>query len=1128
MAKEPLEVVVRHIRKIADVQMLAEATDGQLVDRFVCEHEESAFAMLLRRHGPMVLGVCRSVLGHREDAEDVFQATFLLLARKARSIRKRESVASWLHGVAYRLAVRAREQRTLRRFYETDACTMRGTNPRVEEAWEELRPLLHEEMDKLPAKYRTALLLYYWEGKTQAEVARQLGCPLGTIQSRLGRGRKLLQERLTQRGLAFSAGSFVAFLIAETASTMIRTPFLDATRNACLQFAMGRSLVSAPVAALVEGGLHAMLWAKLRTALGLLLAAGLVAGAGALAHQVWEAKPSENSQAPEVQTATKRIHGEKPVAQEAVGRDRYGDPLPPGALARLGTVRWRHGYVATSVAFSPDGKMVASSEEENWIHVWDTATGRELARLGGQQGAFPPRYGIEAVAFSPDGKRLITGDSTSPTIVVWDIATGKEILDLHGHEGRVFCLAYSPDGRRIASGAGDKTIRLWDATTGTEVQQLQGHEAWVRGVAFSPDGTVLASCGENIRLWEIATGKELHRCERHIGEVNSVAFSPDGRLLASGGQDKTIRLWNARTGNELREFNGQQLFVQSVAFSPDGKSLASAGLDGTIRLWQTATGVAERTIQAHEGPASSVAFSPDGKLLASAGGAKMGRSGDKMVRLWDVATGKELRPSGGHQNAVTSVALSADGKTVATGGQDGTVRLWNTKTGEQLYCYENTSSTEMRRPVHSVAISPDGKTLAWAGSQICLCNLATRKELHRLGKEVSHLAFSPDSRVLAAGNWQDGVQLFDVATGQEVRQLAGGFRSLAALAFSPDGTALALAQERSNWIEIWKMGTGNGLPSFRVSEDPHVMVNAVAFSPDGRTLAAGLAAIDRSALEDNLYLWDAHTGRLLGKLAGQFGQIAAVAFSPDAKMLASATGDKAFFGGSDLTIRLWEVATREERCCFRGHLSGITSLAFTPDGSKLISAGQDSTALVWDITGFRGDRRQVFPVVPRDLESQWRALRQADTARAYTAIWAFVASAQQTPAFFKDHLRPASPVDPKRIEALLAQLDSDRFIMRQHAMQELGNLAEFAEAPLRKKLQEKLTLEMRQRVEQLLRKVEPSRSPDRLRAIRAVEVLEHLGTPEAQEVLQRLAQGAPEARLTQEAKASLERLAKRP
>src|SRR5260370_14748126 len=187
MAKAPLEDVVHHIRKMVDAQTLAEATDRQLVERFVRGHEELAFATLLRRHGPMVLGVSLGILRQLEDAEDVFQATFLLLARKAGSIRKRESVASWLHGVAYRLAVRAKVQRAFRNAREREASTMRKAGPSVEEACRELRPLLDEEMEKLPEKYRTALELYYLEEKTQEEAARELECTVGTLQSRLGR-----------------------------------------------------------------------------------------------------------------------------------------------------------------------------------------------------------------------------------------------------------------------------------------------------------------------------------------------------------------------------------------------------------------------------------------------------------------------------------------------------------------------------------------------------------------------------------------------------------------------------------------------------------------------------------------------------------------------------------------------------------------------------------------------------------------------------------------------------------------------------------------------------------------------------------------------------------------------------
>src|SRR5439155_1257727 len=266
MAKAPLDDVVHHIRKMVDAQTLAEATDGHLVGKFVHTRDEPAFATLLRRHGPMVLGVSRGILRQLEDAEDVFQATFLLLARKAGSIRKRESLANWLHGVAYRLALRAKAQRTFRRAQELKASAMRKPGLKVEEAWRELRPVFDEEMEMLPEKYRTALILCYLEGKTHEDVARQLGCPLGTVRSRVGRGRKLLQARLTRRGLTLSAGAFAAFLASSTASATIRAQVLDSTLKACLQFGSAAALVSAPVAALVEEGLKVMLSTKLKIA----------------------------------------------------------------------------------------------------------------------------------------------------------------------------------------------------------------------------------------------------------------------------------------------------------------------------------------------------------------------------------------------------------------------------------------------------------------------------------------------------------------------------------------------------------------------------------------------------------------------------------------------------------------------------------------------------------------------------------------------------------------------------------------------------------------------------------------------------------------------------------------------
>ncbi len=1200
MPPTSLSAVVRQVRKLAAPGDAA-APDAELLDRFRASGDEAAFAALVRRHGPLVLGVCRRVLRHQQDAEDAFQATFLVLARNAASIRRRAALGGWLYGVARRVAKDARRAATRRQARERRATGVRQAQPDLEAAWRELQSVLAEEVERLPEKYQLPFVLCCLEGKSKAEAAAQFGWKEGTVSSRLAEARKRMQQRLARRGLTLSAALCAAAVAAGTASAL--PPALVTTTVRAGAGTAGGA--SARVAALADGVTKALFASKFKAVTALLLTLGLLAAAaGAWIHRAIADPPAREAAPPEEATA------DKPPAAKPEKADAPADPLPPGAMLRLGSTRLRHGRSVSQLALSPDATKVAAYSSGH-LSVWDTRTGdvvrrvdlpkqaewlqaslvwladgrgivmlqgadtRDVARFQGSGGLvweftdekavpkIPPDWGASMArmanppddkesdwcyAVSPDGKTLAIGrgQTLSKDVGIFDpiiLPAHPETLDkdraillrplkagvavselsppkeLGRQPGNCKALSFTPDGKRLVAFNQVKDghqVVVRDVATGKETARFKAprpteartQEEVIpaptasRRVAVSDTTLAIGLQGGDTGLWDLATGKERKLATDHVAKESreagtlAVAFAPDGKTLATGGLDGLVKLWDVASGRNLRTLEQQYTWVEALAWSRDGRTVASGGRDGEIRLWDAATGKEVCQQPGHHGGVFRTAVSPDGKIAVTAGW-------DRTVRCWDAATGRQLRVLAGFVN---ELAVSPDSRTVLASAPEGRLRTWDLTTGR------DTTPADLPDALRfgPLAFTPDGRQFVTAS-----------------GPRVTVLDW-PRLKVRRS---------FDLPKPDKQPKDYECLR----LAISPDGRWLVTVSERPGWrsenppsraggvVDLWDLDTGRRVR--RLAEWTHLAWNfqpatMAAFTADRQVvLAPGTGTIPAEAGRPEqpstgaAALLDPLTPRWLRSFAGGwYYYTAAIAPSPDGRTL--------YVSGDSSEIVAYEVATGKPRRTIYGHGGCVRSLAMTPDGRRLLSGSDDEFGVLWDATPAGAAKPRKEPLTAAEADELWAALAGDDAPKAFAAMADLASAPDRAVALLRRELKPAPslPTDAE-LDRTFADLDSEDFATRETASHRLAELGELAVPGVRKRLAKAESAEVRKRTQEFLNRFDPATlRPDRLRQLRAVELLGGIATPAAKELLAELAKGAAEAPLSRDAAAALHRL----
>jgi WD40 repeat protein/tRNA A-37 threonylcarbamoyl transferase component Bud32 len=579
-----------------------------------------------------------------------------------------------------------------------------------------------------------------------------------------------------------------------------------------------------------------------------------------------------------------------------------------------------HAGWVMAVAFSPDGKTLLTGSADRTARLWDVATGQPIGL------PLLLSRGVASVAFSPDGQTVLTASACGAQR--WEVTTGQPVgPPLHYQEqGHLWAAAFSPDGRTILTASADTTARLWDVATGQSVAPPLQHEGPVKAATFSPDGRMVltGSWDNTARLWDATSGTPLAAPFRHPDQVWVVAFSPDSRTALTGCADRKARLWDVESGQPIGAPLPHQRMVSAVCFSPDGRTIFTGSDDKMVRSWEAATGHPIGPPLRHPSMVTAVACSGDGRLLATG-------SFDRKARLWDLTTERPSRPLQEHEGVIASMAFDREGQKVVTGSKQSVARVWEAATGRPL-------GPPLRipdwGPVYAVAFSPDGRMLITGGID-CKARLWDAATGEACGSPFPHgtfvmtVGFSPDGRTVLAGSLDGSARLWDVTTGASPGPPLQHRGPVWAAAFSPDGSTI-LTGSWDTTAQLWDASTGErrGPPLQHQGQ-----LWAVAFSPDGKTILTG-------SDDNTAQLWETATARPLGPPLQHHGVVRAAAFSPDGRI--------ALTGCMDGTARLWDVASGKPLGPPLRHQGDVLAVAFTPDGKTILTGSQDRTIREWE------------------------------------------------------------------------------------------------------------------------------------------------------------------------------------